>query len=267
MKIGFVQYSPRLMEVEKNIKRFEKILGDSSVELLVLPELAFSGYNFESRDDLQVTAVKVQEIVIPFLIDLAKKREMTIVSGLAYLEGDKIFNSAVLFRPDGEFFIYKKSHLFANEKALFDFAEADFRIHDIGGVKIGMLVCFDHLFPEAARSLALQGAQIICHPSNLVLPELAMLTTRVRSIENRVFWILADRVGHEVNSKFDLTYNGQSRIYDTRGNCLISADSVEEGLFVVEIDPEQALDKGLGDSNNLFGDRQPEGYLQIVRPN
>jgi predicted amidohydrolase len=58
-----------------------------------------------------------------------------------------------------------------------------------------MLVCFDHFFPEATRALALQGAQILCHPSNLVLPGKGQQITRVRAMENRIFWVLANRCG------------------------------------------------------------------------
>jgi predicted amidohydrolase len=79
-----------------------------------------------------------------------------------------------------------------------------------------MLVCFDHFFPEAARSLALRGARIICHPSNLVL-EYAQTNSITRAVENRVFWILANRTGSETLGEKTLAFNGRSQIVTPDG--------------------------------------------------
>jgi len=156
--------------------------------------------------------------------------------------------------------VYRKVHLFDEEKLYFAPGDRGFPLFDIQGVKVGLLVCFDHFFPEAARTLALQGAQIICHPSNLVLPEYGQLTTRVRSIENRVFWILANRHGTECRGGKTLTYTGSSQITAENGEVLVRADERGDSLTVVEVDPERGKNKRVTERNDLFADRRVELY-------
>ena len=124
-----------------------------------------------------------------------------------------------------------------------------------------MLICFDHLFPEAARSLALQGVQLICHPSNLVMPTKAQLSTRVRAMENRLFWAMCNRFGTEDRGEKTLTYTGESQIADPDGALLSQAPKEGEMLGVAQIDPKVALDKRVTRLNDLFADRRPETYL------
>ncbi|MBA7627742.1 hypothetical protein ES703_35209 [subsurface metagenome] len=116
------------------------------------------------------------------------------------------------------------------------------------------------MFPEAARTLALQGAQIICHPSNLVLPEYGQLTTRVRSMENRLYWILANRWGTEARGGKKLSYTGCSQITAPDGRILAQAPAEGDALNIVEIDPASACDKRVTPRNDLFADRRPELY-------
>ena len=102
-------------------------------------------------------------------------------------------------------------------------------------------------------------AQIICHPSNLVLPwcQQAMIT---RSLENRVFSITANRTGTETNGGESLTFTGQSQILGTKGEILIRLNESETKLATCEIDPAEALDKSVTPRNDAFADRRPEFY-------
>jgi predicted amidohydrolase len=129
----------------------------------------------------------------------------------------------------------------------------------VDGVRIGLLVCFDHFFPEAARSLALQGAQVICHPSNLVL-EHAQRNTITRAVENRVFWVLANRVGTETLDGRTLVFNGASQVVSPAGDIQVRAGRDTEELRVVEIDPAMALNKKVTPRNDLFEDRRTDLY-------
>ena len=105
-----------------------------------------------------------------------------------------MFNSSVLVRPDGSREVYRKVHLFLDEKSIFTPGDLGFPVFEACGTTIGMMICFDWIFPEAARSLALAGAEIICHPSNLLLPwcQAAMVT---RCQENMVLAVTSNRVG------------------------------------------------------------------------
>ncbi len=122
-----------------------------------------------------------------------------------------------------------------------------------------MMICFDWIFPEAARTLALKGAQIIAHPANLVLPycQNAMVT---RSIENQVFTVTANRVGKETSGKSppDI-YRSIAGHHPWRQNSL-SWTNGKECVHLVEIDPEHALNKRLNANNDLFEDRRPSLY-------
>jgi predicted amidohydrolase len=124
-----------------------------------------------------------------------------------------------------------------------------------------MMVCFDWIFPESARTLALLGADIICHPSNLVLPYCpdAMVT---RCIENRVFAITANRVGSESRNKETLTFIGRSQVVDPKGKILHRASDKDEEANVVEIDPATARNKSLNRFNDLLKDRREKLYIK-----
>ena len=190
---------------------------------------------------------------------------------MAEMAGQRIFNSAVMVTPHGQFHTYHKAHLFVDEKDLFDPGDSPFPVFNLPPVirhsdlvishstKVGLLVCFDHFFPEAARSLALRGAQIICHPSNLVL-EYAQANSVTRAVENRVFWILANRTGSETLGEKTLVFNGGSQIVAPDGKLLARAGPETEELLIVEIDPAQALDKKVTPRNDLFVDRRTDLY-------
>jgi predicted amidohydrolase len=260
MRIGFYQFSPVFGDVKANLQQIERALEGVEVDLIVLPELANSGYLFTSAEEVATLAEPIPGPTTEFLQKLARRRGCHFVLGLPERAGDLFYNSAVLVGPKGVIGIYRKAHLFYEEKLFFQPGDLGFPIFDVQGVKLGLLICFDHLFPEAARSLALKGAQIICHPSNLVLPTYGQLTTRVRSIENHVFWVLANRCGTEDRGTKKLTYTGCSQVTASDGSILSEATAEEETLKIVEIDPAKALDKHVTKLNDLFEDRRPDLY-------
>ncbi|MDW7682147.1 MAG: nitrilase-related carbon-nitrogen hydrolase, partial [bacterium] len=135
-----------------------------------------------------------------------------------------------------------------------------FQVWPIGQAKIGVMICFDWIFPEASRTLAKLGADIICHPSNLVLPycQNAMVT---RCLENRVFAITANRIGTEKRGGEKLSFTGASQITAYNGEILHRCDRDNEQLVVIEIDPILARNKTITQNNNIFDDLRPEFYL------
>ncbi len=195
---------------------------------------------------------------------ICSERNSFIVCGICERNEDKFFNSSVLVYPDGKIFTYRKIHLFDDEKLWFTPGDKSFSVYEIGNykfekVKIGMMICFDWIFPETSRTLALQGAQIICHPSNLVMSycQRAMFT---RAIENRVFTITANRTGKDVNGEKVLSFTGESVIVSPYGEYLCRSGADSEEVCIVEIDSAEALDKNITPHNNLFEDRREEFY-------
>ncbi|MCS6816365.1 MAG: nitrilase [Blastocatellia bacterium] len=260
MRVAFYQFAPEQGAVEKNRERLAAVLEGLEADLVVLPELATTGYLFASREELYHQAEPVPGPTTDQLQACAQRRGTHIVIGIAERVNNRCYNSAVLIGPQGVIGIYRKMHLFHEEKELFHPGDLGFPIFNVNGVKVGLLVCFDHFFPEAARTLALQGAQVICHPSNLILPGLGQLTTRVRALENRVFWILANRIGTETRGSQSLTFTGESQIIAPDGTLLVQATSQEERVGLVEIDPMRACDKRVTALNDLFADRRPTWY-------
>jgi predicted amidohydrolase len=265
MKIGYVQFNPTFGEIEKNIDHAEALIGSATADLLVLPELFNTGYLITSKEEIRSIAEEVPGgRTTRRLAAIAKKRNVHLVAGMAERSGGKIFNAAVLVSQKGFVASYRKVHLFFEEKLWFDPGDGEFPVFDIGPCRVGIMVCFDWFFPESMRALALKGAQIVCHPSNLVLPycQTAMIT---RCLENRVFAVTCNRTGTEERGGKTLRYTGASQVVDTGGNILSRAGEHEEVAVVVDIDPAKALDKQLNLHNNLFGDRRPGLYGDICK--
>jgi predicted amidohydrolase len=260
MRIGFFQFAPRFGEVDQNLDSLAQAVRSADADLVVAPELSLSGYLFTRKQEVERMAVEVPGPETETLVRAAAESGCHVAVGLAERSSEGLFNSAALIGPHGVVGVYRKVHLFFEEKLYFSPGDRGFPLFDVGGVKVGLLVCFDHFFPEAARTLALQGAQIICHPSNLVLPEFGQLTTRVRSIENRVFWILANRYGTERRDGKTLTYSGCSQITAENGEILARAEAEGDNLTVIPVEPARALDKHVTERNDLFADRRSELY-------
>lgn len=260
MRVGFYQFAPELGAVATNVARIRRAVANVQADLLVLPELCLSGYLFPTREALQRCAEPVPDgPCLRVLATTCAERGLSIVLGMAEFAGDRLFNSAVLITSSGSVHRYRKAHLFMDEKDLFDPGDTPFPVFAVGSVRVGLLVCFDHFYPEAARALALKGAQVVCHPANLVL-EHAQTTTRSRAIENRMFWVMANRIGVEADARRSLAFTGSSQIVAPDGRVLARAGVDTEELVVVEIDPTQALDKHVTPRNDLLADRRTDLY-------
>ena len=264
MKVGFVQLQPRFGDVAGNLGRALALMEGRGARLFVLPELFNTGYLFASKGELEELAEEVPGgRTSRALANFCQANGIWVVAGLAESYKGNLFNSALLIGPSGLEGIYRKVHLFDREKILFSPGETGFSIYEVDGVKLGLMICFDWIFPEAARVLALKGAEVICHPANLVLPwcQRAMVT---RSIENRVFIVTANRTGWERREGRKLKFTGGSQITSPVGELLCQASLEGEEVGVVDIDPSIAKDKAITEGNDLFSDRRPELYQQLV---
>lgn len=261
MRVGFYQYDPLFGEVAKNLDAVTAALERAEADLVVLPELFASGYQFVSQEEVQRLAEPVPDgPTTRRLMEIADRRRLHIVAGLPEKAGSKCYNSAVIVGPAGFIGCYRKTHLFYEETLFFQPGDSGFQVWDIGQAKIGVMICFDWYYPEAARSLALQGADIICHPSNLVLPNCPD-SMPVRCLENRVFAITCNRIGSETRGGKDrLTYIGHSEVVTPKGVIQYRAPRDREDLAIVDIDPAEARNKSLNRYNDLFRDRRAPLY-------
>ena len=171
MKVGFFQFAPQFGETQRNLESLLQAIDTFQGHLLVFPELALSGYQFLSTEEAWDLAEDIPSgMVCQRLTQAIRGRSLYVVVGLAERDRNGLYNSAVLIGPKGYIGTYRKMHLFFEETLWFSPGNTGFPVWDIGMAKIGLLVCFDWFYPEAARTLALKGADILCHPSNLVLP-------------------------------------------------------------------------------------------------
>ncbi len=264
MRVGFVQFEPVFGDKDLNIQKATEMIQKIDADLLVLPELCFTGYLFSDKYELQNLAEEIPDgPATRHFLNLAKKRSVGIVFGTAEKKGDDFYNSACMVTPEGEFFLYRKLHLFMEEKGLFNPGDKKLFVFDFKGTKIGLMICFDWIFPEAMRVLSLKGAEIICHPSNLIYPQCqdAMVT---RCLENRVFAITANRTGKEKREEKELDFTGSSQVVDPLGNVITKASKDHEEARVIEIDPDLAKDKKFTSQNDLWEDRRTDFYSEIL---
>lgn len=266
MRVAFVQMDCLFGRREENLARAEALISPHDAELFVLPELFSSGYLFRSDEEVAAAAEQVPSgPTTRMLATLAARKRCHLVAGVPEAAADKVYNSAVLVGPQGVVALYRKAHLFSEEALWFAPGDTGFVVADIGQARLGLMICFDWIFPEAARTLALKGADILCHPSNLVLPycQKAMTT---RALENGVYAITANRIGVEERDGVRLRFTGGSQVVDPRGRVLLAADDTTETVMVVEIDPSVARNKLLTARNDLLADRRPELYELGGRP-
>ena len=260
MRIGFIQYDVTFGDPDWNRGKAADMIASAEADLLVLPELCTSGYLFTSSEEAQGLAEPIEDgPYTDVWRRLAQQRNLHIVAGIAEASGGNVYNSAVLVRPSGDVEVYRKTHLFHEEKLWFTSGDSGFNVFEVGETRVGIMVCFDWIFPESCRTLALKGADIICHPANLVLPycQDAMVT---RCIENRVFSVTANRTGIERRGATHYAFTGRSRIINPFGQVLAEGAEREDSVEVVEIDPAEARNKSLSEHNDLFTDRRPELY-------
>jgi predicted amidohydrolase len=264
MKAGFVQFDPLFGEVHKNIEKAIRLIEPLEADLVVLPEFFNTGYLFTSKQEAEDLAEPIPGgPTTDALCDIARRKNIHLVGGLIEKAGGRIYNAAVLVSPQGYRATYRKIHLFNEENLWFSPGDRDFEVHDIGLCKIGMMICYDWIFPESARVLALKGAEVICHPANLVMPfcQDAMIT---RCLENRVFAVTANRTGTEQRGNRTFRYTGRSQITGPAANILYRAGADTEETGVAGMDVSLARNKRLNNFNNLFEDRRVSFYTDLT---
>lgn len=261
MRVGYLQFAPVWGEKDENLASIEQLLAGACADVLVLPELCTTGYQLTREEALFLAEPFPGGMSCDALARIARMLDAFLVAGVAERDRDRVFNSAVLVGPQGHLATYRKAHLFAHETLAFDRADTPFAVHAVRGVNVGMMICFDWAFPEAARSLALAGADLIAHPSNLVLP-FCQRAMPVRCLENGVYSVTANRIGAEdrLAGHPPLAFTGGSLVAGPRGEVLSQAGTDAPALAIVEIDPAKARDKKITALNDLLADRRPDLY-------
>lgn len=245
----------KMLQVEDNVDRALRTIQRMKADLVVLPELFNTGYNFANRREVDKVSENIPDgFTTEKLLETSRELGMIIVAGLAEKSNGNYYNSAVVV---GEKYLgkYRKIHLFSREKKLFTKGR-EFKVFG----NIGIMICFDWVFPESARILMLKGAEIIAHPAALVLPYCPD-SMKTRSLENRVFTITADRIGVERGLRFI----GSSQIVDPTGRIIFRATETEEQSVVRAIQLKDARKKKFSRFNSILEDRVTEAYHDLAK--
>jgi predicted amidohydrolase len=256
---------PKPSEPEQNLVRMsemvEKVCLSEPVDLVIFPELATSGYECGVRfTDL---AEQVPGHSAGLLAKRAREFSTHILFGLPTKERVEsiLYDGAVLIGPEGEVLSeYRKVHLKGEEKLAFRAGFRYVNVETAFGV-LGILIGWDLAFPEAARSLVLDGAELVCVCANWEDPHLDEWYTylKARACENAVFVAAANRVGQE----YTYTFLGHSAVVGPRGELLSALDEPIEGFAVARIDLDEV--RKAREESQLLQSRQPLTYRAVVR--
>ena len=268
-RVAVAQIEPRLGEIERNLEACLARLAEAATagaELLVLPECAIPGYMFDSAAEGMRFAEEIPGPTTEALAAECNRLGLHVVCGLLERDGDRLHNAAVLVGPDGLVGTYRKTHLPYLGVDRFTVPGDELPVFDTPLGRIGLEICYDLRFPEATRTLALRGADIIAHPT--AFPVEARIQTELitvtRAAENRVYLLSANRVGKERAAEFC----GWSQIVDPYGKRIAEADAIEETLLLADVDLALARDKDYVVPGEyefyLFGDRRPDLYGALV---
>ncbi len=272
VRIAVAQYEPHVGELEGNLAqavRWATVAATQGADLIVLPELASSGYVFADADEAQRCAEDPDGgPTVTALRDVCAAHGCHVVAGLNERDGDCRHNSAILVGPAGRLATYRKLHLYYDEQSWFEPGD-ELPIVALPFGRVGIIICYDRWFPEPARALALAGAEIVAVPTNWVASfkrtvwddrgycqgEYVAMAT---AAQNGVVMACADRIGVER----DVTFIGASIIVGADGWPVAGpASKGDEELLMAEVDLDSvARARSRTPRNNLLTDRRPDAY-------
>lgn len=274
LKVAAVQMEPRLLEKEMNLARCLDLIQTAAEEgarLIVFPECALTGYVFSSLEEALPVCEPIPGPSTTKIVDACRKLNVYVVIGLLETDNEECYNAAVLLGPEGLLSRYRKLHLpYLGIDRFVRRGKLPPDVCETGVGRIGIGICYDAMFPEHARILALKGADIFVLPTNWpeqreFIPEHII---PARAAENRVFIVAANRVGEERGTRFI----GRSIIaHCAKGTALARGEPDEENILYAEIEPAIAREKHVviapGEFEfNVIKDRRPELYDIISKP-
>ena len=267
MLVACAQYSVRDGDPETNLRRslaWISSAADAGADLVVLPELSNSGCDLASREGALRLAEGVPEgPTVSAWAAAARELGLLVVGGLLEVDGENVYNCAVVVGPDGLLGCYRKTHFWDREKLIYE-PGGELPVFETPLGTLGLLVCYDAWFPEAIRTLAMRGTELLCVPANAPddwVPEgqrrggLTMLGAHAiaGANANRMYVACANRVGDG--------YQGRSCVVAPSGGVLAFGDAEEEGLVLAEVEAGRARrEKHLTPYSHAFGDRNEEVY-------
>ena len=269
-------------EAERNIEQAEVLVRKAhaaGARLILLQELFETRY-FCQEQHARHFALAHEAATSPLLARLrALARELEVVLPVSFFEraGQAYFNSLQMVDADGRALgLYRKSHIPQGpgyeEKFYFSPGDTGFKVWDTALGRLGVAICWDQWFPEAARSMVLQGAEVLCYPSAIGSEPQAptvhsrehwQRTMQGHAAANMVPVVACNRIGVERFGPSEITFYGGSFITDETGAILTQAGSEQTEVITARFDLEALRERRAG--WGLFRDRRPELYGDLSR--
>lgn len=270
VKVASIQMAPEIGNKAANLKRSVELIEEAAQQgamVAVLPELANTGYVFASRAEAFALAESVPDGESSRVwLDAARRCKIHVVAGIAERAGDRLFNAALVAGPNGYIGTYRKLHLWGDEHLFFESGDLGLPVFHTEIGRLSAIICYDGWFPEVYRLLAMQGADIVCMPTNWVpMPgqidgHVAMANTlaMANAHSNGLNIICADRVGNERGQPFI----GQSLIVGAQGWPLAGPASPDgEEVLYASINLKKSRSaRHLTAFNDVLRDRRDDIY-------
>lgn len=265
MRLSLIQMNSRANARDENVERacgFIDQAAGAGAELVVLPEFFNHEYFPQYRDYRYMDYAESDDGYTQSRIkERARKHRVHVISTVFEMARPGLYyDTAMLIDPEGKIVgKYRKVHpaaLLSLEKIYFR-GGSSFPVFRLGDWTLGISICYDNLFPESCRCLALNGAELIVAPYATPIddPWENFLTTR--ALENGVYLAACNHVGLEGEWKF----SGKSMLINPRGKIDAQASGTDEQIMTLEIDREQVIDARR--KFPLFRDRRPDSYAAI----
>ena len=272
--VAVIQMEPIFGETAKNVAHSIAMIEKAAAQggqLMVLPELCNTGYVFASRAEAKALAEEIPSgPSTQAWMEVAARLNLHIVAGITERDGDLLYNSAVIVGPEGLIGRFRKMHLWADEALFFTPGNLGFPVFDTAIGRIGCHICYDCWFPESFRLAALQGAEIVCVPTNWVpIPgqdpkreAMANIIVMAASHSNSIFIAAADRVGTERGQPFI----GQSLITSYTGWPVAGpASPVDEEILLATVNLADARRRRNWNAfNQVLRDRRTDSYAEML---
>ena len=269
MRIVCQQLAPTVGDNAANMATAGQAIDEAvalGADLIVLPELCTSGYVFGSEAEVAAAALSVDSPVFDEWRVKLRGSGAVLVAGFPLKDNDEIFNAAVMLDESGVLAVYRKVHLWNDEKSWFVAGREAPPVVDTRHGRIGILVCYDLEFPEMVRGLLLEGAEVIAIPTNWPLSntpdqerpaELHDAMTSAR--HSHLILAACDRCGSERG----VAFTGGSAIIGADGWIKAERPERDAGVITADVDVTTARNKTVSARNHTLDDRRPDVYAQM----
>src|SRR5262249_42309040 len=266
-KVAGVQVDCAFADVPRNLDTVLKGIHEAAglgARLIVFPECVLTGYGYRSLEEARPHAQTLPGPASDAVAGECRRLGVFVVAGLLGRgENGEVFNACMLVGPTGYLAGYRKIHLpYMGVDRFNTRGDRPFAVQDLGGLRVGVNICYDGSFPESSRILSLLGADLVVLPTNWPTgaSSNATFVSQTRALENHIYYMAVNRIGDERGFHFI----GRSQIVEYTGEMMVLGGEGDQILYA-DIDPDKARAKRVVKIPGEYeldrtADRRPEMY-------